>query len=358
MKIINLLTGFFGCLFVTPAMGGGFDILGQPNDVLFEPGRYVEFGLGLASPSVEGQIIAVGPPFASGDTAPTLPFYIGAFKADINEQFSGAVTIDNPYGRTLEYNSGPLSGLTGEVESLAVTGLLRYKFTDRFSVFGGPRFQRLGGNTDAAVFAMTPGGPVPAGFGNVDFEDAWEAGYVVGAAFEIPEYHVRAAVTYNSAIDYDLDTSGAYVGTTDVETPQSVNIDLQAPISLSTLLFATVRWAEWSETTISPPGYPLGSLTHFNDTTTYRLGVVQMFNENWAGFTALTYEPKTDISADAPIDATDGLWGATLGAIYTKDKVKVTTAVSYYQFGDASGSFGNFTDNDVISAAFKVGYSF
>lgn len=354
MKAINLMTGFFSCLFVAPAVAGGFDVLGQPNDVLFEPGRYIEFGLGFASPNVEGQIIAVGPPFASGDTAPTLPFYTGAFKADINEQFSGAVIVDNPYGRNLEYNSGPLSGLTGEVESLAVTGLLRYKLTDRFSIFGGPRLQRLGGNTDISVFA----GGVPAGFANVEFEDEWAAGYVVGGAFEIPEAHVLVAVTYNSAIDYDLDTSGAYAGTTNVETPQSVNIDLQAPIGLSTLLFATVRWAEWSETTISPPGYPLGSLTHFNDTTTYRLGVVQMLNENWAGFTALTYEPETDISADAPIDATDGLWGATLGAIYTKDKVKVTTAVSYYQFGDASGSFGSFTDNDVVSAAVRVGYSF
>jgi len=274
MKAINLLPGFFSCLFVAPAVAGGFDILGQPNDVLFEPGRYIEFGLGFASPSVEGQITAVG--------------------------------------------------------------------------------QRLGGNTDISVFA----GGVPAGFANVDFEDKWAAGYVVGGAFEIPEAHVRVAVTYNSAIDYDLDTSGAYLGATNVETPQSVNIDLQAPISLSTLLFATVRWAEWSETTISPPGYPLGSLTHFNDTTTYRLGVVQMLNENWAGFTALTYEPETDASADAPIDATDGLWGATLGAIYTKDKVKVTTAVSYYQFGDASGSFGSFADNEVVSAAVKVGYSF
>ncbi|CDM62289.1 hypothetical protein LPU83_pLPU83d_0919 (plasmid) [Rhizobium favelukesii] len=50
--------------------------------------------------------------------------------------------------------------------------------------------------------------------------------------------------------------------------------------------------------------------------------------------------------------------GATLGAIYTRDKVKITSAITYYQFGDASGSFGNFTDNDVLSAAVKVGYAF
>jgi long-chain fatty acid transport protein len=354
MKNIILLMGVSSSLLVTPAMGGGFDILGQPNDALFEAGRYVEFGLGFASPDVGGQIIAVGPPFASGDTAPMLPFYTGAFKADINEEFSGAIIVDNPYGRKLEYDGGPLSGLSGKVESIAVTGLLRYKFTDRFSVFGGPRLQRLGGNTDISVFV----GGVPAGFSNVTFDDTWAVGYVVGAAFEIPEAHVRAAVTYNSAIDYDFDTSGAYTGTTQVETPQSVNIELQAPISHSTLLFATVRWAEWSEHTINPPGYPLGSLVHFNDTTTYTLGVAQMFSEQWSGFTSLTYEPSTDVSAEGPLDATDGLWGPTLGAIYTKDQTKITLAISYFQFGDASGSFGNFTDNDLISAAVKVGYSF
>lgn len=354
MKAINLSTGLFSCLLVTPAMGGGFDLLGQPNEALFETGRYVEFGIGFGSPNVGGQIIAVGPPFASGDTAPSVPFYNGAFKADINEQFSGAVIVDNPYGRRLEYDSGPLSGLSGKVESIAVTGLLRYKLTDRFSVFGGPRLQRMGGDTDISVFA----GGVPAGIGNVTFDDTWAVGYVVGAAFEIPESHVRVAVTYNSAIDYDFDTSGAYQGTTDVETPQSVNVHLQAPISLSTLLFATFRWADWSEHTISPPGYPLGSLVHFNDTKTYTLGVAQMFSEQWSGFASLTYEPSTDVSAEGPLDATDGLWGPTLGAIYTKGQTKITAAISYYQFGDASGSFGNFTDNDLVSAAVKVGYSF
>ncbi len=354
MKTINLATGFFSCLFATPAMAGGFDLLGQPNDVLFEPGRYVEFGLGFGSPNVGGQIIAVGPPFSSGDTAPTVPFYNGAFKADINEQFSGAVIVDNPYGRTLEYDSGPLSGLSGKVESIAVTSLLRYKFTEHFSVFGGLRLQRLGGNSDMTVFV----GGVPAGFGNTTFDNTWAPGYVVGAAFEIPESHVRLAVTYNSAIDYDFDTSGAYEGTTEVETPQSVNVNLQAPISLSTLLFATVRWADWSEHEINPPGYPLGSLVHFNDTTTYTLGVAQIFSEQWSGFTSLTYEPSTDVSAEGPLDATDGLWGATIGAIYTEDGVKITSAIGYHQFGDASGSFGNFTDNEVISAAVKVGYSF
>ena len=102
----------------------------------------------------------------------------------------------------------------------------------------------------------------------------------------------------------------------------------------------------------------MGSLTHFNDTTTYMLGVAQMFSEQWSGFTSLTYEPSTDVSAEGPLDATDGLWGPTLGAIYTNDQTKMTVAVSYFQFGDASGPFGNFRDNEVISAVVKVGYSF
>ena len=78
MKITMLLPGFLSCLFFTPALAGGFDILGQPIDALFETGRYFELGLGIANPQVAGQITAVGPPFYSGDTAPTLPFYTGA----------------------------------------------------------------------------------------------------------------------------------------------------------------------------------------------------------------------------------------------------------------------------------------
>ena len=61
----------------------------------------------------------------------------------------------------------------------------------------------------------------------------------------------RVALTYNSAISYELPTTetsvlGTVNSTTDTETPQSVNFEFQTGVAADTLLFGGVRWVDWT----------------------------------------------------------------------------------------------------------------
>ncbi len=65
-------------------------------------------------------------------------------KQDINDKFSVAVIMDQPFGANVDYPASaapyPLAGSVAEVKSQAITALARYKVSDRFSVHGGLRY--------------------------------------------------------------------------------------------------------------------------------------------------------------------------------------------------------------------------
>ena len=84
-------------------------------------------------------------------------------------------------------------------------------------------------------------------------DDDWGFGYVVGAAYEIPEKALRIALTFGSAIDFELDSTETFPdavggqvvkGTTEISMPKSVNLDFQTGIAPKTLLFGSMRWIE------------------------------------------------------------------------------------------------------------------
>ena len=70
------------------------------------------------------------------------------------------------------------------------------------------------------------------------------------------------------------------------------------------------------------------------------------------------YEENTG-SVTGNLGPTDGFTSVSLGAIYTKDNMKITGGVRYVDIGDAT-SFSNaqFTDNSAIAAGLRVGWSF
>ena len=60
-----------------------------------------------------------------------------------------------------------------------------------------------------------------------------------------------------------------------------------------------------------------------------------------------------------------GLFGATIGAVYTHEKMKVTFGVNYTQLGDASPETGtpdvaraDFSDNDAVGFGLRLDYTF
>lgn len=341
-------------LLATTVFAGGYDRSGQSVGILFEEGRYAELSFGAVGPTVSGTF---GGGALSTDNAGEVFFQSGAaFKADIGEKLSYAIIADQPFGAKISYPAGPLIGTEATLTSGALTALLRYKFNSNFSVYGGVRGQMF--------FAEGVAVPAVGGY-EASADPSFGVGYVVGTAFEKPEIALRVALTYNSEINHSLDTDESLSPvntTTEIHTPQSVNLEFQTGVAANTLVFGSVRWVNWDGVDIAPPVYTglAGPLVAYsNDTITYSLGVGRKFNERWSA--ALQFAFEAGDGEPAPnLGPTDGFFSVGLGATYKlNETIDITGGVRYVMIGDATSSAGgDFSGNSAIAGGLKIGFHF
>ena len=376
-------------LTTAPVLAGGIERAPQSLSILFEPGNYVEFSTGRVSPDVSGRDLPLDDPRTpvldypggreTGDVAGGYNFFGFGYKHQFNDQLSGALIVEQPFGADVAYavpdltsatdGSINLGGTSAVVDSTTYTGLLRYRMDNGVGIHGGLRGSRASAevNLRGAAYGGLNGY-------SVDLDSAWGWGYVLGASWEKPEIAARVSLTYNSPIEHDFDTTetlgGAALGpesTTTVKTPRSWTLEGQTGVAPGTLVFGSVRWVNWSEFRVDPEvftGLAGAGLVDLEDTTTYTLGVGRKFTDNWSGAMSFTYEKSGD-KLVSPLAPTTGRKGISLAAIYTRDKWKVTTGVSYFKLGDADPETGTpdvaraqMRDSDAIALGVKVGYSF
>lgn len=356
------------------AMAGGLDRSGQPVGIIFEDGNYGELAFSITNASVDGNDLATM--MGTGNVAESFIQATGGVKFDINEQLSFAVIFDTPFGADVAYptvaTSPLLGGTIADARTNSQTLLLRYKVNERFSVHGGARVQSAAGN-------VTLSGLGYGGFNgyNVSLGADTGVGFVVGAAYEVPDIALRVALTYNSAITHEFRTfetvGGAPINpagfsVTEVETPQSINLDFQTGIAQDTLLFGGIRWAQWSEFKIDPAVFtPLagGGLVDLEDSTTFTLGVGRRFSDRFSGSVSVAYEKESDDDLVSPLAPTNGLLALSLGGRYTLDNAIISAGIRYNMLGDARPETGTpdtaraeFTDNNALSVGFKIGFNF
>ncbi|MBK4217817.1 outer membrane protein transport protein [Paracoccus caeni] len=379
-------------LSASPLLAGGIERAPQSLGVLFEEGNYAELSFGGADPTVEGRDIgseAIGGPYNTGDVAQGYGFVGLAYKHQFNANLSGAFIVEQPFGADIRYRSQPfpptpgteaspmLGGTSAKVDSTTFTALARYKFENNFSLHGGLRASRASGDVtlDGCAYS-NPETPCIGGVRGyeVNMDTDWGVGYVVGAAYEIPDIAARVSLTYNSSIKHEFDTkesiSGNPIGpesTTEVKTPQSLTLEGQTGIAPDTLLFGSIRWVKWSEFKVDPEmftGITRGGLVDLENTTTYTIGVGRKFTDNWSGSVSFVYEPTGD-DLVSPLAPTNGRKGITVAAIYTMDNIKITTGINYSKLGDARPETGaandpraRMEDSDLWGIGVRVGYSF
>lgn len=386
-------------LTAAPVLAGGIERAPQSLNILFEPGNYVEFSAGRVSPDVRGKDLALSSGGVvvypggrnTGDVAKGYNFVGLGLKYQINDQLSTALIVEQPFGADVLYpNVNPtsltqgsvnLGGTYAKVDSTTYTALLRYKMDGGFGVHGGLRGSYASGEVGLRGAAY---GPVN-GY-QVNLDGSWGVGYVLGASWEKPEIAARVSLTYNSSIEHEFDTNergpnldpdgpGPYPelpllngsSKTKVKTPQSLTLEGQTGVAADTMVFGSIRWVKWSEFKVDPKNFTnvtKGGLVDLEDSTTYVIGVGRKFNENWSGALSFTFE-KSGKDLVSPLAPTNGRTGVSLAAIYTQDKLKVTTGVSYFKLGDATPETGtpdvaraSMRDNDAVGVGIKVGYSF
>jgi len=269
-------------------------------------------------------------------------------------------------------SSPSYGGTQATVDSFAITALARYKFNDSFSMHGGLRYQEV----DATV-ALQGAGYGPLSGYRADFDSDGAVGYVIGAAFEKPDIAMRVALTYNSKITHDLSTletsNGAPINPagrtdTEVETPESLNLEFQTGVAADTLVFGSIRYARYSDTIVSPDVFNVltrgASLTSIEDSTDYEIGVGRRFNDQWSGSIAIGYQRADGDDQVSPLAPTDGARYVSLGAKYqATSQFDVSMGVRYTKLGDARATTqntpqANFEDNSAVSVGVKFGYNF
>ena len=353
----------------TGAYAGGMDRSGQSIAPLFETGSYVELSFGSVSPDVSGTLGA-----DSGDVTPSFSMVSGAYKQDFNEQLSFALIIDQPFGADVDYGTGtgyPIAGSNASVDTTGVTAILRYKFNDRFSIYGGVR--NLSSEGEVELFLpVGPGIPYEM---QTSSENDWS--YLVGVAYEIPDIALRASLTYNSGTDISFDTHEESIGflsfpgststeidsTMDVTMPKSINFDFQTGIAADTLLMFSARWAEWTSTTIAPDGYAgltsSNLVDHDDDTISYTLGVGRRFNDKLSGSLSIGYE-KANGGISGNLSPTDGYKSISAGLKYQiTEQTAISGGVSYAWIGDTTTSIGGeFEDNNALGVGIRLSHHF
>ena len=346
------------------AQAGGIERTTQSVAPLFEEGRYLELSFSSVSPSVDGVGVALTNGAQSGEVLESYFQFGAAYKADINDQLSYALIFDTPFGADVAYPAATgyfAQGSTAELRSYALTGLVKYKFPSNFSVYGGVRAQSLEAETSITFAGYT-----------ANAERDYGVGFVIGAAYEIPEIAGRVSLTYNSEIKHELATFetgfGDTASTTTVRTPDSLNLEFQTGIAEDTLLFGSIRYVDWSEFTLDPVswnttiGRPL--VSYGGDYVTYSLGVGRRLNSQWSVAGSVGFENEVN-SLTTNLGPVDGNWSVGVGATYTmSDNMKLTGGLRYIDIGNAGTNVGApipgglFEDNYAIAAGLRLGYNF
>jgi len=374
----------------TSALAAGLDRSGQNVLAIFDDPNTLTFSVSHVMPSVTGTDAGNG---SSYDVNGSYTQVLASYANEINETLSYAVIFDQPFGLDLLYGStaatDALAGTKGDVTSQALTFLLKHKFNDQISAFGGIRAQEVTGDITlngggwAVAFAsnLVPASGTTAisndgttstfitgGGYNAKYSSSWGVGYTVGGAYEKPDIALRAALTYHSEVTHDtnvIETSGPNTignGTGSFQTPQSINFDFQTGINESTLLMAGVRWTDWDDFALTPPQLN-SNLASISGEFRYNLGLAKRFNENFVGLASLTYEKDGGGATISTLGPVDGQIGLSLGGRYTSGNVNLSGGVSYTKLGGANAAIGpttvaSFTDNSAVGVGFKLEYSF
>lgn len=325
------------------AQAGGIDRSQQGLGTLFEKGRHLEISVNRVMPSVKGTDLLGG---STSDVAGDYLLPGLSLKFDVDNRLSLAIVADQTYGADILYglDSPLLGGTLVDVTATAALGLARYRFNEYLSVHGGLRVQNAHATVRLRGLAY---GPV-SGY-EVRLEPDTASSPVVGIAFENPSIALRLAATYHGATEHMLPTRESAplvslngTSTTSITTPSAINLDFQTGIAEDTLLFAQLRWVDWSAFRVAPERFLAVTgegLIELKDTRTWTLGLARQFSERWAGAIALNYEGKGD-PLSSPLAPVNGRHGLTVAAIYQMDANKITAGLSFIKLGNARPETG------------------
>ena len=417
MKLKHLSTAMI--LATLPATGvfaAALDRSGQSMSAFLQPGNYFEAGLSVLDPTVEGKSTTATGSQSISDMGDDYTFYNAALKLQLNDYLSFGLIYDQPFGADAEYKdttlfTHPSQGTTkAEVDTQNISMIFGIQPIKNVNLYAGGVYQTVKGDVQlrGAAYSIF-GGYAPAGLipgttqstavpatiipgYNANIPEDSAAGWLAGAAYQIPEIALKASVTYRSEVKHKVNIAetiygvpAALNGSTDITTPQSVNLDLQSGIMADTVAFANIRWVNWKDFAIRP--YKFGILSqsaavvaqtgktngfdlvaYTDDQYSVNAGIGRKLNDQWAGNVSVGW----DSGAGNPVTTlgpTEGYWNLGVGVQYSPTPATfIAGGVKYFWLGDAKAQAASqfdtpnyvaeFEDNNAIAYGLKMGYRF
>ncbi|WP_407304340.1 outer membrane protein transport protein [Acinetobacter sp.] len=395
-------------------MAAALDQSGQSLLPFLESGHYFEASITAADPEVSGHTLGTRPDlvnsgvkdYSTDNISQNFQYYSAALKLQLKPEFSFGILYDQPFGVDLQYplkDNGSFSdpklskqGTQINVDSQHLSLVLGYQPFKNFNLYAGPAFQTIKGQVSlhGLVYADLDGY-------NAVFKEDAAIGWLAGFAYQIPDFALKAALTYHSTIDHKINGSENVLGTpllladetkTKISTPQSMNLDFQTTLTVSTLLYTNIRWVNWKDFVIRPAQF--GALSERVTATmsdgTYRggfnlddyqkdqwsatVGVAKKWTPQWSGAFDLGWDSGTGNPASI-FNPTKGYWGVGLALQYNPaPDYFISGGVKYFWLGDVTtqdGTYdlplpgvseaskvGEFDDNHAIGYGLKIGYHF
>lgn len=393
MKLTALRSAILLSLIPTTSVfAAGLDRSGQSILPFLQSGNYVEASISVLDPSVSGKSNNGA---TVTDMADDYYFPSAALKVQATDHFSFGLLYDQPYGADSQYSSDlgafgdSTEGTSVKVRTNNLSLIVGYQPTENWNIYAGPVYQTVKGNVSLRGTAYS----LLSGY-NIDLKEDDAFGWLAGAAYQIPEIALKAAITYRSEIKHELDTtetSNVYIppnylptlpsgidlrsisSQTEVVTPQSVNLDFQTGIAKDTLAFANVRWVHWDQFAVSPAALASASklakgkaqnlIDYSDDQISATVGVGHKFTSKWSGSASVGW----DSGAGNPVTTlgpVEGNWSIGLGAQYSPaQSYFIAAGVRYLWLGDADAQtggnvVGSFEDNSALAYGMKIGYRF
>ncbi|MGV0886819.1 outer membrane protein transport protein [Acinetobacter venetianus] len=392
----------------TTTFAAALDRSGQSIAAFLQPNNYFEAGITVLDPNVSGKDISQN---NTGDMANHYYSPNAALKIQATEHFSIGLIYDQPYGADAQYRgqsnfieSRPLpfrGGTSVTVDTENLNLLFGYQPNQNWNLYAGAVYQTL----DATVLLR---GESYSAYSGYDFKTGRDeaVGWLAGIAYQIPEIALKTSLTYRAKIKHEMnayenhgiaDFTGSPIfdamlnqinnaqGTTEITTPQSVNLDFQTGIMENTVAFANVRWVNWKDFAIRPYKFGAASVlppivnktgkkdgfdlvAYTDDQYSITAGVGRKVNDHWAGNVSVGW----DSGAGNPVTTlgpTEGYWNVGVGVQYSPaPNYFIAGGVKYFWLGDAKAQSGSqfntpehvaeFKNNDAIAYGLKIGYKF
>ena len=386
----NIITGVsLVALSAGMAQAGGFELQTLDTSIMYADGNQASIsyatidasvqgyntGTGLANVSkkqvVKDQTVSnIGAKFDVGDS---LSFGLTTYR-------SGAIQLDG--GNGVNGNLAP----TGDVDLDTMALMVNYDLNENISLIGGMTQNTL------------KSGNVTTLAGSYDVSGASEQGYIVGAAYSIPEIALRAELTYQPKTDFStttaytpsavavcgaiapldcddlgteptdtafanaqgLMTTGA--NTTTLSLPDTFAFNFQTGIAADTLLTASYRKAAWGKSQINVAA-PVAIETEFADSEAYSVGIGRKFTDSLSGSITYSKEEGSSSTSTSLFTVSNGSEAISIGLRYAKDNMNVSAGISRRNVGDVTVTDPNagqmqYTGNTVTSMGVKIAFAF